>query len=128
MLEPLNAVVPDENTIICGSGCESVSISWVRMGVDLLVRIYNSNAHIGAVALASGCAENGHSSGTVMTVDAHEEGSIVLIAATRIARITKSTVSVAAGVCMENLSRGEREAVLRNVDGAVDILINMLLK
>jgi hypothetical protein len=115
-----------DNIIVQGADRTAVSLSWDWFGPDLFVRIYNENASIVAVALASCPQSRSYASGELLSLESPGEGSLVVNAAIRIAGAIKRSVCVVGCIHVGEITRTELELVLGNVDSVVKFLIDRL--
>jgi hypothetical protein len=81
-----------------GEGRSQVSLNAVTFGSDLLVQIFNVNAHIGAVAIGEFDFKNVRASVSVITRLGHKDDAMAQKAAYLICKSTRKTVCVVAGV------------------------------
>ena len=93
-----------------GEGRAKVSLSAYHMGSDLVVSIYNQNAHVGAVALGEYDYKEGRASCSLLTRLGHKDDIVAQKAAYLISKHTKSPVCVIAGIHIHNITRGESGA------------------
>jgi gallate decarboxylase subunit D len=106
-----------------GSARTLVSLQVMDMGPDLLVRIFNAGAHIGAVAVGEWDVEHQRASVSIITRLGHKDDAIAQKAAYNISKNTKNTVCVVAGVHLENISPDEIRQVL---DNAAELIQGLL--
>lgn len=114
----------DKYELTEGEGRTKVSLSAYYMGNDLVVCIYNVNAHIGAVAVGEYDYKEKRASTSVITRLGHKDDSIAQRAAYSIARSTKKPVCVAAGVHLDNITKEEIDKLLENTS----VVVNQLIK
>jgi hypothetical protein len=107
-----------------GTGRTKVSLSTQSMGNDLIVRLFNSQAHIGAVALSEYNPAEKRASTSVLTRYGHKDDSIACMAAYRICRRLKKPVCAIAGIHLDNISKKEIEKIVKNCG----ILVGRYLK
>jgi hypothetical protein len=108
-----------EYALTRGEGRFQVSLTSTTMGSDLLVRIFNENAHIGAVAVGEYDFKNERASVSVVTRLGHKDDGIAQRAAYLISKSTKKTVCVVAGVHLDNIAQAEIGQLLENAMGTV---------
>ena len=98
-----------------------LSAQW--LGRDLVIYIYNENAHIGAIALGEYDPESGRASTSVITRLGHKDDVVAQKAAYRVCKATKRPVCVIAGIHVDRISRTEIDQTLINVEILVDRLV-----
>ena len=106
-----------------GKGRTRVSLSANSMGQDLVVRICNEAAHIGAVAVGEWDKEHERASVSVVTRLGHKDDSIAQRGAYLISKATKKPVCVIAGVHLEQITMEEIEEILQNADAVIEEFI-----
>lgn len=109
-----------------GSGRTKVSLAAWRAAKDLLVYLYNQNIHIGAVAVAGYNREEKRAFSSVVTMPGHRDDEVAKKQAHILARHTKGTVSVIAGIHVDNITLKEIAEVTANADKVVQALIKAL--
>ena len=90
-----------------GEGRTKVTLRTNSIGNDLVVYIYNKNAHIGAVAIGEYDHEHQRASVSVVTRLGHKDDAIAQKAAHSISKSTKKPVCVIAGVHVSNITEAE---------------------
>jgi hypothetical protein len=115
-----------EYTLTRGDGIFQVNLVATPMGTDLLVRIFNTYAHIGAVAIGEYDFKNERASVSVVTRLGHKEDAIAQQAAYLISKTTKKAVCVVAGVHLDNIGKTEILQLMENALGTVDDLLKQL--
>jgi len=113
----------DKYEITKGKGRTSVNLMASKMGSDLVVSIYNENAHIGAVAVGEYDFENERASVSVVTRLGHKDDAIAQKAAYLISKSTKMPVCVIAGVHLDNITEEEISKIMENSMIAVEEFI-----
>jgi len=108
-----------------GEGRTKVALRANGMGSDLVVYIYNQNAHIGAVAVGDYDFENERSSVSVITRLGHKDDAIAQQAAHSISKSTKKPVCVIAGVHLDDITQEEIDEILTNAGSAVEEFIGL---
>ena len=108
-----------------GEGRTKVDLLAYNMGSELVVSIYNENAHIGAVAVGEYDHEEKRSSVSVITRRGHKDDAIAQRAAYLISKSTKKPVCVIAGVHLDNITKEEIDKFLKNAETAVEDFINL---
>ena len=99
-------------------------ILWAQwLGSDLVLYIYNENAHIGAVAVAEYDSNTLRVSTSVMTRLGHKDNVIAQKAAYVISKATKKPVCVIVGIHVHNITQEEISKTLENANSLVEELI-----
>jgi len=109
-----------------GKGRTRIELLAYHLGNDLVVCIYNENAHLGAVAVAEYNHEEGRASSSVITRSGHRDDEIAKRQAHLIARHTKKPVCVIAGIHLDNITKQEIDEILGQADGLITELLNEL--
>jgi gallate decarboxylase subunit D len=109
-----------------GTGRTQISLEHFEMGADIVVRIFNQYAHIGAVAIAEYDAKHQRASVSVVTRLGHKDDAIAQKAAYLICKSTQKTVCVIAGVHLDDISIEEITTFQKNADSLIEDLINGL--
>ena len=112
-----------KNELTRGEGRTKVNLSAHYLGNDLVVFIYNNNAHIGAVAVGEYDHDERRASTSVITRLGHKDDAIAQRAAYSISKSTKRPVCVVAGVHLDNITGEEIDELLENASLMVDELI-----
>jgi hypothetical protein len=113
----------DEFRISQGEGRTRVMLSAQWLGRDLVIYIYNENAHIGAIALGEYDPDSGRASTSVITRLGHKDDVVAQKAAYRVCKSTKRPVCVIAGIHVDRIYGTEIDQTLINVEILVDRLI-----
>jgi len=108
-----------------GEGRVRVSLSAYHLGGDLVVCVYNENAHIGAVAVGEYDNKEQRASASIITRVGHKDDIIAQKAAHSISKHTKKPVCVIAGIHVDNITQEEIEQILANTKVAVEELIKL---
>ena len=111
-----------------GEGRTRIELLAQYFGSDLIVCIYNENAHLGAVAVGEYNHEEGRASSSVITRSGHRDDEIAKRQAHLIARHTQKAVCVIAGIHLDNIIKKEIDEILSQADGLVMALLNELDK
>ena len=106
--------------LIKGEGRTRVSLTASNLGGDLIVSIYNENAHIGAVAVGEYDHKEKRASVSVITRLGHKDDALAQQAAHAISKATKKPVCVIAGVHIDNITGEEIDKILENSALAVE--------
>jgi len=108
-----------------GEGRTRVNILTNNIGSDLVVYIYNQNAHIGAVAIGDYDYEHKRASVSVITRLGHKDDAIAREAAYLISKSTEKPVCVIAGIHLDNITREETDKILVNTRITIEEFINL---
>jgi hypothetical protein len=108
-----------------GKGRARVNVAVNSMGSDLVVRIYNQNAHIGAVAVGDYDHEHKRASVSVVTRLGHKDDALAAEAAYLLSKSTRRPVCVIAGVHLDNITREEVDKILANTKIAISQIIDV---
>ncbi len=109
-----------EYEITKGEGRTKVSLLAESLGDDLVVLIYNENAHIGAVAVGEYDHKQNRASTSVITRLGHKDDVIAQKAAYLITKHTKRSSCVIAGVHLDNITGEEIEKLLEVTDSCLE--------
>jgi hypothetical protein len=104
---------------VAGEGRTEVCLRVDTLGDNLVVLIYNENAHIGAVAVGEWDEKTRRASVSVHTRLGHKDDTIAQKAAYTISKSIKKPVCVIAGVHVENITAEEIKKVLDNAEVVV---------
>jgi FixJ family two-component response regulator len=107
-----------------GEGRARVSVAVNSMGSDLVVRIYNQGAHVGAVAVGDYDYEHERASVSVITRLGHKDDSLAKEAAYLLSKSMRRPVCVIAGVHLENITGEEIDRILANSKTAISEVID----
>ncbi len=108
-----------------GKGRASVNITVNSMGSDLVVRIFNQDAHIGAVAIGDYDYEQKRASVSIVTRLGHKDDTLAQEAAYLLSKSIMRPVCVIAGVHVDNITREEIDKILANTKIAINEIINL---
>jgi hypothetical protein len=86
------------------------------MGNDIVIHIFNENAHIGAVAVGEYDHKEKRASASVITRLGHKDDAIAQRIAHSLAKHLRMPICVIAGVHLDNITENEIERILTNVD------------
>lgn len=109
-----------------GEGRVRVSLSAYHLGGDLVVCVYNENAHIGAVAVGEYDNKEQRASASIITRVGHKDDIIAQKAAQSISKHTKKPVCVIAGIHVDNITQEEIEQILQNTTGLTDEFLSQM--
>jgi hypothetical protein len=107
-----------------GTGRTKVGLSAHHMGDDLVIRVYNQNAHIGAVAVSEYDDRTRRTSTSVITRLGHKDDVVAQKAAYLVCKATKKPVCLIVGVHLENVTQEEIAELLQNTDRLVNEFIS----
>ena len=107
-----------------GKGRARVSVTLNSMGSDLVVRVYNQDAHIGAVALGDYDHEHERASISVVTRLGHKDDALAKEAAYLLSKSMRRPVCVIAGVHLDNITGAEIDEILANTKLAMSEIID----
>ena len=91
-----------------------VNLSAHYTGNDLVLRVYNDNAHIGAVAVGEYCHKEQRASTSVITRLGHKDDAIAQEVAHSIAKRTKRPVCAIVGIHIDHATESEINQILNN--------------
>ena len=103
-----------------GTGRTRVSLSIQSIGKDLIVRLFNKGAHIGAVALSEYHPGEERASTSVLTRYGHRDDTVASMAAYKICRRLKKPVCAIAGIHLDDITKKEIEKIVENCKILVD--------
>jgi hypothetical protein len=115
-----------ENTLSRGEGRLQVNLQANAVGKDWFVHIFNSNVHIGAVALGEFDSKTERASVSVITRLGHKDDIIAQGAAYSISKSTQKAVCVVAGVHLDDITQSEITKLTENALGAVQDFLKQL--
>lgn len=108
-----------------GEGRARVSVAVDSLGSDLVVRIYNKNAHIGAVAVGDYDYEQKRASVSVITRLGHKDDALAGEAAYLLSKSVRRPVCVIAGVHLDDITGEEIDKILANARAAISEIIDV---
>jgi hypothetical protein len=106
-----------------GKGRTEVRLKAQDLGGDLIVSLFNENAHIGAVALGEFDQAHKRASVSVITRLGHKDDVVAQAAAHRLAKSLQKTVCAIAGIHVEDISLAEITRIKANATLAITELI-----
>lgn len=118
----------DKYALATGKERTRVNLLASHMGNDLLVSIYNENAHVGAVAVGEYDHNEKRVSCSVLTRLGHKDDNVAYEAAHEISNVTKKPVCVVAGIHLDEITINEIDNVLQNARTLVAQLCHALEK
>jgi hypothetical protein len=108
-----------------GEGRARVDVTVNSMGSDLVVRIYNQDAHIGAVSVGDYDYEHERASVSLITRLGHKDDALAKEAAYLLSKSLRRPVCVIAGVHVDNITGEEIDKILANTKLAVSEIIDV---
>jgi hypothetical protein len=114
-----------EYALTKGEGRARVNVTVNSLGSDLVVRIYNQNAHIGALAIGDYDYAHERASVSVITRLGHKDDALASEAAYLLTRSIRRPVCVIAGVHLDNITGEEIDEILANTKIAINEIINV---
>lgn len=110
-----------------GAGKYAVTIGAVRCGSDIAaVMTGGTLPHIGATALAVYEPERDSATVSTVTVYTHRDDAVASMAAKRISAAMKCTVSVSAGIHIDDAAPEELLTLRENAEACVGLIIDSL--
>jgi gallate decarboxylase subunit D len=109
-----------------GEGRVQVNLRSCKMGKDIVVRIFNQGAHVGAVAIGEYDEEHQRASTSVITLLGHKDDAVAQKAAYLVSKAAKTTVCVVAGIHIDDISGNEISEILNNAMKLVERLIDKI--
>ena len=104
----------DKYELTTGEGRTKISLLAYHMGGDLVVCIYNENAHIGAVAVGEYDLKEKRASCSVITRLGHKDDIIAQEAAHSISKRTRESVCVVVGIHLDKITTTEIDDIREN--------------
>ena len=118
----------DRYKLTKGEGRTRVNLSAHYMGNDLVLCMYNDNAHIGAVAVGEYDHKEQRASTSVITRLGHKDDAIAQEVAHSIAKRTKRPVCAIVGIHIDSATKSEISKILDNARTLVNEFISQKLK
>ncbi len=109
-----------------GNGRCEVRLLAFSMGQELVVCLYNGNAHLGAIAVGEYDPVSGRASTSVITRTGHKDDAVAVETAHTIAKATRNAVCVMAGIHIDNVTPQEIQQVVENCREAVGELVEKI--
>jgi hypothetical protein len=106
-----------------GRGRTRITISVQLLGKDLILCIYNAEAHIGAVAIADYEHNEARASTSLITRLGHKDDVVAYATAHKVCKHTKKPVCVVAGIHVDNITETEIKQIVRNTNNLMDTLL-----
>jgi hypothetical protein len=106
-----------------------INASLQRIGEDYLLSIWGGKAHIGAVAMAQprpslARADLISATASVFCYLGHKEDELVKRISEKAAAALGTKVVVTAGIHWDNISSGEIDQIVRNVDALIELILS----
>jgi hypothetical protein len=111
-----------------GEGRAKIDVAVDSMGSDLVVRIYNQDAHVGAVAIGDYDHEHERASVSLITRLGHKDDVVAKEAAYLLSKSMRRPVCVVAGVHVDDITAEEIDKILANTRIAVGEIIDVCTK
>ena len=111
-----------------GEGRAKIDVAVDSMGSDLVVRIYNQDAHVGAVAIGDYDHEHERASVSLITRLGHKDDVVAKEAAYLLSKSMRRSVCVVAGVHVDDITAEEIDKILANTRTAVGEIIDVCTK
>ena len=109
-----------------GRGRTKLDLSLFYLGSDIIVYIYNRDAHSGAVGIGEYDREEKRASVSVITRRGHKDDAIAQRSAYLISKNSKESCCVIAGVHVDGITKQEITKILENADAALTDLLAYL--
>lgn len=116
----------DKYELTEGKGRTEVRLLAHYLKDDLVLCIYNENAHIGAVAVGEYDHKEKRASTSVLTRLGHKDDAIAQKAAYLISKSTRKPVCVVAGVHLDNITRNEIDRLVANANSLIEKFLKSL--
>jgi hypothetical protein len=113
----------DESELTVGEGRTQVNLRAPYMGEELVIFVYNENAHVGAIAVGEYDPKEKRASTSVITRLGHKDDIVAQKAAYSISKSTKKPVCVIAGIHVDNITDMEINQILQNTNALVSKFI-----
>ena len=106
-----------------GEDRTKITFSVRYLGNDLVIFIYNINAHVGAVAVAEYDPDSGRTSTSLITRRGHKDDVVAQRVAYLVTRSLKRPACVIAGIHVDAITEAEINEILANVGRLADEFI-----
>jgi hypothetical protein len=103
-----------------GTGRTRVTLSFQPAGPDLIVRLFNKQEHIGAVALSEYHPDEKRASTSVITRYGHKDDSIAYSAAYSLCKHLNRPVCAIAGIHLDRITAEEIEQIQTNCNTLIE--------
>jgi hypothetical protein len=111
-----------------GNGRIKIKLTATSLGDDLVVCIFNVNAHIGAVSLSEWDSVHQRASTSVVTRLGHKDDAVAQAAAYKICKTLQRPVCVIAGIHLEDITPEEIKQFGENAVLIVDSFLEAVQK
>jgi gallate decarboxylase subunit D len=115
-----------EYALTRGRGRTRIKLEARGLGDDLVICIFNANAHIGALALAEWDEVHQRDSVSVVTRLGHKDDSIAQTAAYKICKVLHRPVCVIAGVHLDDITLPEIKKFGKNAALIVEEFLELV--
>jgi hypothetical protein len=105
-----------------GKGRTKVNLSADWIGTDLIVCLFNTQGHIGAVAVADYSHTENRASTSIITRLGHKDDPIAYAAAYRLCKSLRRPVCAIAGIHVDAITEAEIAEIVRNCEALVEKL------
>ena len=106
-----------------GEGRTRVSLSVQSLGDDLVVYVFNEQAHLGAVAVADYSHEAARASTSIITRVGHRDDVVASKVAHKLCKNLKKPVCAIAGIHLDDITEEEIAEIIRNCNKLVETLV-----
>jgi gallate decarboxylase subunit D len=106
-----------------GSGRTMIELTASELGSDLVVCIFNVNAHIGAISLSEWDSLHQRASTSVITRLGHKDDSVAQAAAYKICKTLQKPACVIAGIHLDDITPEEIKELAENAALIVDAFL-----
>jgi hypothetical protein len=106
-----------------GEGRTRVALKSGYLGNDIVIFLYNDNAHIGAVAVAEYDDDSRRTSTSLITRRGHKDDVVAQRVAYLVAKSTKKPACVIAGIHVDDITETEINEIIGNVENLTNKLI-----
>lgn len=104
-----------------GEGRTKIQLTAKKLDKDLIITITGGREHLGAIGI--GLFINGKASSSVITLPNHKEDIIAKQGAEKIAKQLETNAVVIAGIHLDNITREEIDAVVKNSELLIEEFI-----
>ena len=93
-----------------------INLSAYYLGRDIIIQLYNNNAHLGTVAMGEYDHEEARASVSVITRPGHRDNVIAQKIALTVSKQIKGPTCVIAGIHIDNITKDEIGQIIKRVD------------
>ena len=93
-----------------------INLSAYYLGRDIIIQLYNNNAHLGTVAMGEYDHEEARASVSVITRPGHRDNVIAQKIALMVSKQIKGPTCVIAGIHIDNITKDEIDQIIKRVD------------